>query len=85
MSAKEKAGSCKLFTVNHLLQKDSVSENQKHTRRFPESLHRENGSTVASTNHVVGAPAKHDRNSQALNLAERLAGKNKINILSDYR
>ncbi|XP_065059284.1 homeobox protein prophet of Pit-1-like [Rhopilema esculentum] len=73
MSAKDKKGSCKLFTVNHLLQKDSASENQKHTRRFPESLHRENGSTAASTNHVIGASAKRDRNSQALNLAERLA------------
>ena len=76
MSDKNKV-TCKPFTVKHLLQKDEKREQDKRV------IDRINGNTlqrkseerrIASPAPIFTAAPKHDANSKALNLAERLAG-----------
>ena len=76
MSEKEKV-TFKPFTVKHLLQKDEKKEQEKKAvgNFKANDSQRGNEARRNGTQAPIFSPSqKEDRNSQALNLAERLAG-----------
>ena len=67
----------KPFTVKHLLQKDDKKDQDRRVVNFinGSTLHgRSEEGKIPSPAPIFTASPKHDSNSKALNLAERLAG-----------
>ena len=77
MSGKEKS-TCKPFTVKHLLQKDEKRDQEKivtnHIKARNVQRERDERMVDSQAAAIFTGSPKFDCNSQALNLAERLAG-----------